>query len=421
LLERLEPGPELGHAYARLANLSLAAAEHDEAIDWATRALACAGHSDDLSLRIAALGCLGEAEGFAGRSEGRVRIERALGLARRHEIVNACGWLPLSLGRLLVGLRLYDDAHRILATGRDYCSEHGLELYRHYLLAYSARAALEQGRWSEAADLAEQVLGSRRASTMPTIMALTVVGLLRARRGDPDPWSPLDEARQLADFSGELPRIAPVAAAQAEAAWLEGRGDAIAPLTEAAFALAAKRRASWLIGDLTLWRRRAGLEEEIATAPAEPYVLQLAGEWRAAAELWSRIGCPYEAALALADAGEEEPLRQALEELQQLGAAAAAAIVAQRLRDRGVRGLPRGPRRATRDNPAGLTARELEVLELLELLAEGLRNADIAERLVVSVKTVDHHVASILRKLGVRTRGEAAAAAVRDGLVFPGR
>src|SRR5204863_4429293 len=95
-------------------------------------------------------------------------------------------------------------------------------------------------------------------------------------------------------------------------------------------------------------------------------------------------------------------------ELQALGATAAAAIVARRLRARGARGVPRGPRPRTRENPAGLTAREVEVLALL---ANGLRNAQIAQQLVVSEKTVDHHVSAILRKLAVHTRGEAGAEA----------
>ena len=129
--------------------------------------------------------------------------------------------------------------------------------------------------------------------------------------------------------------------------------------------------------------------------------------------VWRELGCPYEAAMALADADAEELLRRAYDDLQALGARPAAAIVARKLRERGVRGVPRGPRPRTRANPAGLTARELEVLALL---ANGLRNTAIAKQLVVSEKTVDHHVSAILRKLGVRTRGEAAVELARIGL-----
>jgi DNA-binding NarL/FixJ family response regulator len=153
--------------------------------------------------------------------------------------------------------------------------------------------------------------------------------------------------------------------------------------------------------------------EETVDAVAEPYAAELAGEWGRAAELWTELGCPYDAGLALASADEDELLRWSLDELQRLGAQPAAAIVARRLRERGVRGLPRGPRATTRENPAGLTAREVEVLELV---ATGLRNADIAERLFLSEKTVGHHVSAILRKLGVRTRGEASAEAQTLGI-----
>ncbi len=142
-------------------------------------------------------------------------------------------------------------------------------------------------------------------------------------------------------------------------------------------------------------------------------VLEIAGDWALASEAWRSLGCPYEAALALAAADDEEPLRRALDELHALGARPAAAIVARRLREQGARSLPRGPRPRTRENPAGLTDRELEVLALL---AKGLRNAQIADRLVLSEKTVGHHVSAILRKLDVHTRGAAGAEATRLGL-----
>jgi len=219
----------------------------------------------------------------------------------------------------------------------------------------------------------------------------------------------------MVDPTEELDRIPPIAAAQAEAAWLAADHAAVGHKTEAALAIALDCGATWAIGELVYWRRQAGLRDDLrAELAAEPYRLSIGGDWRSAAERWAELGCPYEAALARADADDDEALRQALGELQRLGARPAAAIVTRRLRQRGVRGLARGPRSVTRANPAGLTARELEVFSLL---AQGLRNAEIAKRLVLSQKTVDHHVSAILRKLGARTRGEAAARASELGLL----
>jgi DNA-binding NarL/FixJ family response regulator len=183
--------------------------------------------------------------------------------------------------------------------------------------------------------------------------------------------------------------------------------------SEHVLALARERKASWVIGELAVWRHRAGAQERIDDDIAEPYALELAGEPERAAAHWAERGCAYEAALALAASADETALRRAHEALLGLGASAAAARIGRRLRERGAAHLPRGPRPATRENPAHLTARELEVLTLV---ADGLRNREIADRLFLSTKTVDHHVSAILRKVGARTRGEAAAKIRSAGL-----
>jgi DNA-binding CsgD family transcriptional regulator len=409
LLEALPPGRELAWAYANLALNCLSAACWEEAVVWGERAVAVAEGLGAPDIAAHALATVGACTDYG-------RLEEALERALRSGLSDQVGHIYIPLVIIAVEQRRHPEAVRHLQAGLAYCSDRGLELYRLYLLAFRARLELDQGRWSEAADSAAAVLRIPRSSNRPRIESLVVLARVRARRGDPEVWPLLDEAWELAEPTKELPRLGPVAAARAEAAWLEGDRDAVSEATEGPLALARQRRAPWLVGELAAWRRRAHLDGEIATDAAEPYALQLAGRPTEAAERWRELGCPYEAALALADADEEEPLRRAHAELKALDAAPAVAIVARRLRERGARGVPRGPRPRTRNNPAGLTARELEVLALL---ADGLRNAQIAERLVVSAKTVDHHVSAILRKLAVRTRGEAGAEAARLGLISP--
>ena len=404
-LESESPTAELALAYANISHLYQHLEDGGETVAWANRAV----ELGDLEAEVYALTNIAISEMLAGRSGSR-ELERALALALEagldehagRALVASFWWSPRG--------RRYGDANRRLDRTLELCTQRGLELWRLFAFAFRSRLQLDRGQWGDAADSASVVLRDPRSAPVPRVVALSVAGLVRARRGDPEAWPLLDEAWALAEPTDELQRVEPAATARAEAAWLEGRADVVAEMTEVALALALRRRAPWIVGELACWRRRAGVREELLLKLPDPWAAELEGDLRRAAASWAELNAPYDAALALAGATSEELLLRAHAEFQGLGAAPAAAIVARRLRELGVRGLPRGPRPSTRENPAGLTTRELEVLALL---AKGQRNAEIAMRLFLSERTVDRHVSAVLRKLSVRTRAEAGVEAAR--------
>ena len=412
ILEPLGPGPELAMAYANLASLAMNHESAGETARWGTRALDLARGAQANEIEIHALNSIGTMQFLTNGPGARDTAERSLELALEAGLVGDTLRAYANLVWAAIRHRAYPLADRFLHAATEYASNPELDLWRIYLLGYRARSELDQGRWDDAADTATLVSRERRASKLPVVLALTVLGRLRARRGDPDPQTPLDEALALA--GPELQRIEPVAVARAEAAWLSGDNDGVLAETDRIAALAEQRGARWITGEIAVWRRRAGADVDPGADVPEPFALELAGAFEQAAECWEALGCPYEAALALAGSGDEAAQRRAHDELRGLGATAAAAMVARELRRRGTANLPRGPRAATRENPSQLTTRELEVLALV---ADGLRNRDIADRLFLSTKTVEHHVAAIRAKLGARTRGEAGAQALRLGLL----
>jgi DNA-binding CsgD family transcriptional regulator/tetratricopeptide (TPR) repeat protein len=406
ILESLPPGPELAKAYCIRADLALEDHEADSAIDWAQRAIALAEPWANTGILSQALNTLGTVRLIGGDFAGWADLNRSLPLALAGGLPERVGSCYINLTAMAVSGRQYEQASRYLSAGLTYCEDHDLDSWWLYMLAYRARMRFEQGNWNEASEDVEAVLRHPRTTSISRVPALRILGHLRIRRGDPEASSPLDEVLALSGPGSELQRIGTLAAIHAEAAWLAGDHDGVARAAQPAYDLVCQRRDPRMKGELAAWLWRVNALEQQPIDIAEPYALEISRDWQGAAHAWQALGCPYEHASMLAWYGSDGEQREALTIFEQLGAAPAALALRKQMRARGARNVPRGARMSTQRHPQGLTRREAEILTLL---SDGLRNSVIARRLFVSTKTVDHHVSSILTKLGVQSRAEAIA------------
>lgn len=413
LLKALPLGPEMATVHGVEGLLRLLDREYDESLAWCRSSVEAARRFGDRERELNSLATAATAMMFVDYEAGCAQGKTLLATAQeegRHAVAAA---LLTSMGAAATELMQLASARRWLQQAIACAAEHELDGSLYYAQALLSLCELRLGLWKEASDRA--ILVVERPAVWPTsrVIALVTLGTLRVRRGDPGAQVLLGEALALAGSSDALQRFAPVSAMRAEAAWLAGDAAGCDAAVQAALASAQARRHSWFIGELGAWRWRAGVSQEVPGDCARPHALEMEGRWQEAAALWEQLGCPYEQAGALAS-GDAAAQQQALALYEQFGALASAEALRRRMRQAGVRGVARGARESTRAHPCGLTRAEMQVLALMR---EDLRNADIAARLHRSVRTVDHHVASVLAKLQVGTRHEAVRRAERENWV----
>ncbi|SFC48149.1 Predicted ATPase [Nocardioides terrae] len=400
----------LAMALSNESQLAMLGNDNEFAIRLAEQATILARRVGDAQVLAHALNNRGSAMFRLGR-DGMQPLQESIAVARRvgdHE--DACR-AYVNLAWSLLDDDRVREAEPLLREGLALAERVEFLGFWQYLRAVWARLRLAQGHWEEAVRAAAEASPENQQAYS---VSLGVRATVAARTGsDVDAVETARQGWAVATHLGELQRTGPMAAVGLEVADLTGV--APVPADDLAEVYADARR----LGDPALQAvlayrlgvagrpvGRAELEDLVADRPSA-YALQALGRAEEAARLWREAGCPYEEAVALAESSDTDRLLAGLAILDGLGAAPMARRVRQRLRERGMTSVPRGPGATTRANPAGLTARQLEVLELV---AQGCTNADIAARLVLSVRTVDSHVAAVLQKLGVTTRQEAADA-----------
>lgn len=346
--------------------------------------------------------------------EGEQAIRKSISIAIENRFHDNVVRGYANLLSSFVVIKKYEKAELVFKEGFAFCENCDLRFKQHFLQFWNARRLFGVGRWDEATREATPLQNSFFSLAKSGV--LTLLAQIKMRQGDfQSARLFLSEAKSIVVPTQEISRIVPVYVAELELQWLTGKSILIRELNSV-FDLFRYKNHSWHYSEICYWMRKNDLiipMEDDVVQYAGPYHFEMGGEWAKAAEAWKELKSPYEEALALMS-GQNHHVKLALSILDRLGAKATYGKVRMELKKNGVKSIPRGSRNTTKRNPFQLTTRQIDVLSLL---AEGLQNNEIADRLFVTSKTIEHHVSAVLSKLDVKSRSRAVVEGKRLGLI----
>lgn len=414
VLRPLGASPALAHAYGMMGNLETVEGNCALAADWCRKALAMAEKLGQADVSVHARIYLGLARVGLSELDGLDDVRAALELAGRIDNGDLRCRAAANLATAMIWLGRHQEAVPHLDLAEVAAREHGMDYILFHALANRSHVDLYLGRWDEAERRLRAQLSTDRDPAAMMVLPMALLGRILARRGNPEAEVLIARSWQLATRSRQAHRLAVAGGALVEHGWLSGDNATVRAVGEVLQPIARRANLVYLLGEISRYLARVGVRvTEFAGCPAG-FAAGIAGTPDAAAVAWQCAGNPYEQALEEVGSADPATAFRGIRRLDRLGATAAADRCRRELRRRGISGVPRGPRPNTRAHPAGLTARQQDVLALL---AEGMTTARIAERLHLSPRTVDNHVADILTRLGVTSRREAVVAATRKGWV----
>jgi DNA-binding CsgD family transcriptional regulator/tetratricopeptide (TPR) repeat protein len=415
VLQSEPAGPELAWAYSHQSQLDMLAFRLDSAIEWGEKALALARQLNQQEIVVHALANVGTARAERNDSVSCEELEEAFNLALAGAYHDHVERAACNLTCVYYWRRDYPASLAHIDRGVAYAVTRELPHWEAYLRGWRAMIRLDQGDWASAEEEAQELSSRLSVADAYRFPALITLARLRTRRGDCDAGPPLEAAGQLSATLSELQRTVYVAATHAERLWLASDSLVASPadlfMLRQVYETAQARQTLWVAESAAIWRFHLGDRDFRIDQLSSPFREHCGGDWRTAAAGWLALGHPYEQALALSQ-GDEAAQREALDIWDRLGALPAATRLRRLMRLNGVASIPRGPIAETRSNLAGLTRRQAHVLQLV---GEGMTNAEIATRLCISGKTAEHHVSAIMARLGASSRREAVIAARKRG------
>ena len=401
-------------AYSNMSQLKMLSDETDECIFWGEKAIAMANELGNQEILAHALNNIGttQIEFDMVKDKGVSLLQQSLDIALKNSYHEHAARAYVNLTANAVKVKDYVLGKKIMDEGIAYCGKRDLDAWTTYLVAFKGRLKLQTGYWDEAYTIADTLLKNEDQVTIVKIISIVVITTIKMRRGETDVLPMLIDARAMAYETMELQRIFPVFVALLEYEWLTGKQYLEDSSIDEVIEMIGHMGHYYEINEFAFWLLKARNKKITIRQSLDLYDVQDQKTAWKAAHLWEQLGGPYMQAITLFE-GDDDDKRKAIEMVHALGAEAVYEKLKLEMRTSGIKNIPRGKRKTTQSNPANLTGRELDVLQLLK---EGLQNKEIADRLFISAKTVDHHISSIFFKLDVNSRARAVHEAIQLGI-----
>jgi DNA-binding CsgD family transcriptional regulator/tetratricopeptide (TPR) repeat protein len=406
ILENGFPTRERAQAYSNISQLYMLGDNDEKAVFWGNKAIELAGRMNDVEILSHALNNVGSVllRNPASEREGEEKLKESLRIALENEYGEHVARAYTNLSSTFLLTRRYAKALEMFTVGIRYCEEKDLTVWGDYMLSSKSQLLLEVGQWESCKHIAFH--SSCNINPIIRIPSLTSLAKIEMRRGNVEEAKRLiEDARMLAKHTNEAQRIIPYLTAALELSWICGHPVDLAEIRKAEETLFSRKNNSWYYTRFAYWLHKCGIAENTDSKVEYlgPFEHEYQAKWKEAGALWKKLGCPYEEALALIESDLEDQ-RLGFRILEGLGASATSEMLRTKLKLKGSKNIPRGPHESTRKNPAQLTTRQVEILCLLQ---HGAQNKEIADKLFISPKTVDHHISAILAKLAVNSRAKA--------------